>query len=145
VSLMDAMSVRGQTGPVRHAQLHDGRGGAPGHRPGYAFSRDEYSKDETAVAYADYEKTTGDAWIGNKGSSITGAGENVFVSPKVGDPCTCQNADYPLDFGSPGTIRNVGGELVCVPNSRAASADDAATAMYEAYDEELRSAHKNLR
>lgn len=45
VSLMDAEAVR----------LRDGRGGSPGHRPGFAFGDAVINRHERERAYADYE------------------------------------------------------------------------------------------
>ena len=42
---MDGQAVR----------LHDGRGGPPGHRPGFVISDTVFNRDERERAYADYE------------------------------------------------------------------------------------------
>jgi hypothetical protein len=55
VSLMDAVDARS---PRR---LHDGRGSALGHRPGFAFS-DTSMRDERVRAYAAYEHEITTAW-----------------------------------------------------------------------------------
>jgi hypothetical protein len=41
-------------------RLHNGRGGTPGRRRGFAFS--DARSDERERAYADYEKNIGEAW-----------------------------------------------------------------------------------
>ncbi len=38
------------------ARLHDGRGGSPGHQPGFAFSDAVFNRDARERAYADYER-----------------------------------------------------------------------------------------
>jgi hypothetical protein len=37
-------------------QLHDGRGGSPGNRPGFAFGDSVLNRDERESAYAAYER-----------------------------------------------------------------------------------------
>jgi hypothetical protein len=38
------------------ARLHDGRGGSPGHRPGFVFGDALLNRDEREKAYSDYER-----------------------------------------------------------------------------------------
>ena len=129
VSLMDAMSVRDQR-PL----LHDGKGGVPGRRPGFAFNRDAYAKDELEVAYCEYEERLCDAW--------RHADAEGFQPGSEGCVCTTQNEFYPEDFGSLGHVKYVNGKgLICVPDTKSSSAADHATTMdaiYELYDEDLR-------
>jgi hypothetical protein len=44
--------------------LHDGLGGAPGRKPGFAFTRDSASRGRVAAAYEDYEEAQQNAWRG---------------------------------------------------------------------------------
>jgi hypothetical protein len=43
-------------------QLHDGRGGTVGHRPGYVFSTDAFLSDAKQRAYAAYEREQAEAY-----------------------------------------------------------------------------------
>ena len=75
VRFRDAQSVR------THAQLHDGRGGVPGRRPGYAFDANPYVKDELAIAYAERDEYLRDGWKGTKDAE-------GFREGSEGDSCT---------------------------------------------------------
>jgi hypothetical protein len=44
--------------------MHDGFGGAPGRKPGFAFTRDSASRARVAAAYEDYEEAQQSAWRG---------------------------------------------------------------------------------
>jgi hypothetical protein len=68
VSLMDSNSL--QRGVALN--LHDGRGGAPGRRNGYAFSRDATMREEITRAYSSYDDAITGAW-----KNPTSVGENV--------------------------------------------------------------------
>ena len=119
VSMMDAEAVR------QRLNLHDGKGGKPGHRPGFIIS-DASTRDAREQAYADYEAYLTAAYKMD-------AGEGTHE----GDICTVKNAEYPNDFGSPGHLRKRNGKLVCVPDEPrtrdAVTADEA----YAQYDKEL--------
>jgi hypothetical protein len=67
-----------------------------------------------------------------------------YSAVSEGCPCMVQSDAYPDDFGSPGTVQNVGGNLICVPSSKL-SADDRALITEKAhrlYDGAIQSAWK---
>jgi hypothetical protein len=131
--MMDAMNSR--------QHLHDGKGGTPGRRNGFAFSSDAYAKDELAVAYSEYEDHLRQAYKGV--ADVEG-----YAEGSEGGVCQVRGDAYPDFFGAPGHIRRVNGELVCVPDSKAASGEDHASTMdqiYSAYDQSLETAYKDAR
>ena len=97
------------------------------HRPGFRYNTDHAALERTRQAYADVDAQAANAWKGsNQG---------------VGGPCTVRGPEYPLDFGSPGTLQKRNGELVCVPNQRRdAAALDAKAQAYADYDREMANA-----
>jgi hypothetical protein len=130
VSLMDATRAR--------QQLHDGKGGQPGHRPGFAFT-DTSVRDRREQAYQDYERDLCNSYLNVDAEDAKDA--ESYRAAALGSVCTVKGEEYPDDFGAPGHVRRVGGELVCVPDRQSASADDHALTMdeiYETYDRELR-------
>jgi hypothetical protein len=122
VGLMDAQVAR----------LHDGRGGSPGHRPGFACSDAVFNRDARESAYSDYEHDVTTAWKRD-------AREPGSIATQEGDLCTCRSPEYPDDFGSPGHVRWRNGRLTCVPDQP--STRDATTIdeAYAEYCRELRS------
>jgi hypothetical protein len=54
--LRDGGRVRVGLMDAQVARLHDGRGGSPGHRPGFVFGDAVFNRDERERAYADYER-----------------------------------------------------------------------------------------
>ncbi len=62
----DELLQDGQIGRVRFrdSQAHDGRGGIPGHKPGFAFTRDDAALARVDAAYEAYENSLQDAWRG---------------------------------------------------------------------------------
>jgi hypothetical protein len=99
--------------------LHDGRGGRPGHRPGFAITSDAAVRSAKLRAYRDYDADLTSAW-----RHPTADGEG-YDPEDIGEPCTCKGEDFPADFGSPGTIRRVGSRIICVPNKRRSAPDPA--------------------
>jgi hypothetical protein len=137
------MMLRDSLSPVQRqiAALHDGKGGTPGRRNGFAFSRDVHAKDELAAAYMDHEEFLQNAYRGV--ADVEG-----YAEGSEGSVCTVKGESYPDDFGAPGHVRRVDGELVCVPDSKAASGEDHATTMdrlYENYDRSLERAYLDAR
>jgi hypothetical protein len=122
--------------------LHDGRGNPCGHRPGYLVADDSAARDARLRAYQDYESDLTNAW-----RSPTPDAEG-YDPDDIGEPCTCKGEDFPLDFGSPGTIKRVGSRIICVPNKRRTAPDPASDRRsvadaYREYDNELRNAWRN--
>jgi hypothetical protein len=128
VSLFDATSVRNHR-PL----LHDGRGGTPGRRPGFVFSRDAAGRGALEKAYSDYETHLCDAW-----KTKTHDAEE-YAPGSEGCACTVSGDLYPDDFGSEGTVCEIDGVMVCVPNDKVSADDRAATRdrQYQIYDSEL--------
>jgi hypothetical protein len=132
VSLMDAETAR-------RPLLHDGRGGTPGRRPGFALTRDDSGRDALEKAYADYETHLCDAY------KTKTHDDEGYAPSSEGCACMVQSDLYPDDFGSEGTVCEVDGVLVCKPNNQV-SADDRALTVdkaYEAYDANLKDAWRS--
>ncbi len=94
----------------RFACVTDSFGNPAGHRPGYAFANDQYAVDTKRQAYADYDNDLTNAWRNEQDDGDFGSGD--LGNGREGDVCTCRDAEYRLDFGAPGHIRNG----VCVPD-----------------------------
>jgi len=120
VSLSMADSATGRS----RQTLHDGRGNAAGHRPGFIVSDGSNNKSEHAYAMYDEEVST--AYLG---------------SAREGAPCTCRGPEYPNDIGSPGHIELRNGRAVCVPDRKQTNEQntDALTkdAAYREYDAQI--------
>jgi hypothetical protein len=120
--LRDGARVRVSLTDAQTARLHDGRGGEPGHRPGFAIS-DAVVHDERQRAYEEYDQQLGDAW--RKDAAPFGA---YPLSAGEGSECTIN--------GAPGTLVREGNCLVCKPSNRqdAAHTVDARDLAYAEYD-----------
>jgi hypothetical protein len=113
------------------ARVTDAQGTISGlHRPGFRLAANT-TRDSSHYEQRDAADAV--AWQ-------TGSGENESIVPQEGDFCSVQNAEFPLDFGSPGTMQMYRGRLTCVPDEpRSGSVDDHAkadprAASYRAYD-----------
>jgi hypothetical protein len=133
--------------------LHDGRGGLVGHRPGFVVATDAASlNDAKAKAYDEVEARMTSAWR----NPLTGSGSQTPVGAQPGDLCTCRGVEYPNDFGAPGHLQERDGRLVCVPDqprsasppaSRPTAGDAAAIkdAAYRSWEDEKCSAWRGDR
>jgi hypothetical protein len=81
-------------------RLHDGHGGTPGHRPGFAMF-DITNDDERARAYREYDARMATEYFGD-----------ARREGREGTICTVRNAQFPRAQGAPGHIRNG----ICVPD-----------------------------
>jgi hypothetical protein len=126
----------------------NGRGGAALQRPGYRVLDDAAGLDEKQKAYLTYDENIRRAYLDVQSDDpITGFGSGELRGSQENDICTVRNADFPLDFGSPGHMRMYNGKLTCVPDrprSKAANdTRDHATVMaeeYSRYEQSLRDA-----
>lgn len=135
---------------AQHGSQH---GGAGFNRPGFVrATRDAAATARLNDAYAAAEADLVSSW---KGEPVppTGAGERQMLGAQPGDRCTVRNAEYPNDFGSPGTLQMIGGSLVCCPDNPRSpsppppsetSADARAIkdAAYAEHDQYLRTAYR---
>ena len=98
------------------------------HRPGFRRNTDSAALERSRQAYADADTQAANAWRGN--------------DQRAGDPCTVRGPEYPLDFGSAGTLQKRNGDWVCVPNKKRhdAAALDSKVAAYADYDREMANA-----
>jgi hypothetical protein len=79
------------------ARLSDGRGGTPGHRPGFAFA--DASRQARERAYSDYDKSVSEAWRARpieQDSAMRDAGHLKMINgvlTVVSDPAGGSQAD----------------------------------------------------
>lgn len=122
----------------------DSDDGAAAHRPGFRVA-DASSSAERRRIYDDYDAIAAAAWQGKPSGG--------FIGGREGDVCMVSGPEFPLDFGSPGTMKMVGNKLVCTPdqprkatgNSDALPLKDQREASYQQYDAALREAWRNVR
>jgi hypothetical protein len=143
--LKDGRRVRFRMTDSRPAtlDLHDGRGGLVGHRPGFVVATDAaLLNDAKAKAYDEVEAAMTSAWQ----NPLTGAGSHDLVGQREGDVCTIN--------GWPGHMRcGQDGNLTCVPDhnqdaagvvskvtSDAGEASRIKDAAYSAYEHDLQNA-----
>jgi hypothetical protein len=84
-------------------RIRDGRGNAPGHKPGFLIS--DANADAKRRAYADYERDLANAY-----KDQPSAGAYPLTAAAEGSACTID--------GWPGTLQRRGDWLVCVPNKQ---------------------------
>ena len=106
------------------------------HRPGFRRTTDAAALARVEQAYADADIESANAWRGH-----------VTTDQQAGDPCTVRGPEYPLDFGSPGTLQKRNGDWVCVPNKKRqdVAALDAKAQAYADYDREMANAWRGNR
>jgi hypothetical protein len=68
------------------------------------------------IAYDEYDDFVTQRWRGGDAEG--------YSETSIGQVCTVQGADYPLDYGAPGHIKRVGGKIVCVPDAPRSRDDD---------------------
>jgi hypothetical protein len=104
--------------------LHDGRGGVPGHRPGFLL-RADISNDQRRRADDAYRHDLENAWrnpVRAPGSHDaearppSGFGSHGSRGEREGDLCTVRGPEFVESFGSPGHLKMYQGKLVCVPD-----------------------------
>jgi hypothetical protein len=127
------------------------RVGAPLGQPGFT-AKDTATRDARDAAYGAYDAALSKQWMDANSVALsqTGIGSHGFVGARVGDICTIRagKGAYGPE-GSAGTLRAVGGELVCVANGHALSTStdhstaDARETAYQRYDAELREKWRN--
>ena len=111
------------------------------HKPGFRYTADANRRAlDDAVkneAYAEVDQRDANAW--------KGATNRTNLRDQEGAPCTVRSAQFPDDFGSPGTLQmGDDGELVCVPdNLQDARRLDAKQQAYEEYDRIARDAWRS--
>jgi hypothetical protein len=108
--------------------LHDGRGGVPGHRPGYLV-RADISNDQRRRAHDAYRHDLENAWR-NPPTKLfppetIRRDAEAYSERDIGGVCTVKNEEYPDAFGSPGHIRRVGRKIICVPDKPSDHPDPA--------------------
>lgn len=129
----EAIDASWQMGDRNATMLHDGRGGTPGHRPGFVMIDSVEARDQKDVARVLWLDELTNAW--RKGPTSDASGPE---GPE-GAVCTVRNGDYPLDFGSPGHIKNG----ICVPDRVSAPTDSMSVAdVHAERDEWLRNQWK---
>jgi hypothetical protein len=146
-------------------RLHDGRGHAPGNRPGFVFDTiDRATVDAVEQARADYQDDLVNAWRGGDSAplptmdaeqareayenDLTSAWQHRdddvarstnFIGARAGDLCTVRQGGAYGAEGSPGHLQMVGGELVCVADAGASRdaqpTTDARQRALDEYDE----------
>ena len=89
-ALLDELNERPpETAPAQDkdtdasTRLHDGRGGTPGHRPGFVLSRDESLAEAAELAYQERKASLGRLLHGFEDPPRTGHGATVPSSPPV--------------------------------------------------------------
>ena len=90
----------------------------PGNCTGLGFATTPIAPVRRAYADADREST-------NAYKHIKASDAGQFTAARAGDLCTVSGPEYPLDYGSPGHLRQINGKLVCVPDRRQDAAADA--------------------
>jgi hypothetical protein len=73
----------------------------------------EIAEQEMCDAWKNPPKGLG-RWHDDNGNG-NGVGSQGFRGQQEGDQCVVRGAEFPDDFGSPGTLQRRGGQLVCVP------------------------------
>ena len=81
------------------ARVHDGAGGKVGHRPGFVYDRDVYARDATVVEYDRYDQALVDAWKGNDREGYSACSEGAKAT---GDAMTVDEAYSDEDGGDDG-------------------------------------------
>jgi hypothetical protein len=149
MSMKDAMKMRDNR-PV----LHDGRGGVPGHRPGFVMTDNSAAKRRLDDAYRDYERDLVSAYkTQDQDNPPIGEGSKGPRGQQVGDPCTIN--------GWPGHLKMVNGKMTCIPDRQSFNGsnddddDDPERAQsdrakrkadaYAQYDAALTNAWRNVR
>jgi hypothetical protein len=135
MALMDSMQrdVQASATPTR---ITDGTSNPHGlNKPGYRverggtaddlFIRDQERQKRKSI-YDQYDADKANEWK----QDVTGE----TVGKQQGDSCTVRNLGDIGVCGSRGTLRRIGGELVCVADE---TAKDAKQDCYDAYDEEI--------
>ncbi len=125
-SVRVSMTARDSLSPMQRAVLDTRRAldtrvtDAAAHRPGYRFA--DVSNDARQQAYDAYQREAEEAWRNPPGlDEPHGVGTHWMGGAQEGSVCTVRGAEYPDDYGSPGHMRMVRGQMICVPDEAAKS------------------------
>jgi hypothetical protein len=110
------------------------------YKPGFR-DHDAAALDALEAAYRAYDTADAQAW--RCGTNYDASGE--FIDEQEGAVCVVSGSEYPLDQGSPGQLRKVGGRLVCIPDQRRDAQTDARAQAYADYDRQMADAWRNPR
>jgi hypothetical protein len=112
--MMDHRSVGDcDAGPAR---VTDSAGHTEFHKPGWRMIADDTAGMRAKeIAYRQADATTVNAYKPT---------QSEFGPDAIGQVCTVQGAEYPLDYGAPGHVKRVGGRIVCVPDRSRGDEDD---------------------